>query len=514
MAVVPKHLTDLEAIELIYGPPETILSTDDFRGYQWWMADAVRDLPGVLLAAEMGLGKTAAVLQAIRTLKDAGQVSKVLIIAPLRVAEETWPEEIAKWSFARSLTYRVVTGTAAERVASFKASGPVDLTIINRENLRWLLEWVKPFRWPFDMIVYDEASRLKAGRKRVRSKVKGQKGNLTELGVIEQVRSRTKKFVGLTGTPTPNGIIDLWGPMYAVDKGERLGTSMSAYKARWFNENRYTHKITPLPGAEKEILQRCSDRFFSLKEEDYLKLPPLVERDHLVVLPPHVMARYREFEREKALEILNRWDEPETVEAVNSGVLTGKLLQFANGSVYENTKWDEDGEKMLSAHAVKVHDEKLKALDSIVNEAFGRPILVAYSFKFDKEAIRKRFPQCRVFGESSSDKRDWDAGRIPMLLTHPASAGHGLNFQFGSNIAVWYGLTWSSELYQQFLKRLHRSGQKADRVFLHRIIARDTADETILPVLRNRKVTEDRIKDAVKARLERAAYGSEYRKAA
>lgn len=224
LALKPKHLSDLKAIELVYGPPEVIRSHEDFRPYQVWMEQSIIDLPGILLAAEMGLGKTACVLKAIRRLLDAGTISKVLIVAPLLVAEETWPEEIAKWDFARSLTYRVATGTLKQRKDSFHASGPVDITIINRENLRWLQEWIGVRRWPFDMIVYDEASRLKGGKKRVRSKVKGQKGDLTELGVIESVRPRTKKFVGLTGTPSPNGIIDLWGPMYAVDKGKRLGT--------------------------------------------------------------------------------------------------------------------------------------------------------------------------------------------------------------------------------------------------------------------------------------------------
>lgn len=505
--VLPKFLTDLEALELVWGPPETILAESDLRGYQHWMVDKIKELPGILLAAEMGLGKTGAVLKAVADMLAEGTVRKVLVIAPLRVAENTWPEEIAKWEFSRHLTYRIVTGTGTERMASFHATGPVDVTIINRENLRWLMEVIGVRKWPFDVIVYDEASRLKGGRKRVKAKEKGEKGNLTELGVIERLRNKTKKFIALTGTPAPNGLIDLWGPVYAVDKGQRLGTSISAYKKRWFNENRYSYKVEPLAGSEADIMDRIKDVFFSLREEDYLDLPPLIERDHLIKLPASVMARYRKFEREMALQVLNRWKEPETIEAVNRGVLTGKLLQFANGSLYENAKYDEDTEQWLPRHAVEVHQEKLKVLDSIINEAAGRPVLLAYSFQFDKQAILKRFPQCRVFGESPSDKRDWDAGRIPILLMHPASAGHGLNFQHGSNIAVWYGLTWSSELYQQFLKRLHRSGQKADRVFLHRIISVGTADEDILPVLRDRKSTEDRLKSAVKARLERAASG-------
>lgn len=498
-AVLPKHLTDLEAIELIHGPPPTILDAENLRPYQDWMVDAIKDLPGVLLGAEMGLGKTGAVLKAVSDLIATGEAKHVLIIAPLRVSENTWPEEIAKWSFSRHLKYRIVTGTEAERKAALRF-GPCKVTIVNRENLGWLLKYIGLRRWPFDTIIYDEVSRLKAGRKRSKPKPRADgtmpAPRLTELGVLDRVRTKTRRFVGLSGTPAPNGLIDLWGPMYAVDKGERLGTSITSYKQRWFIENQYAHTIEPLEHAEDEIMGRIKDRFFALREQDYLDLPPLVEQDHKVKLDPKVMKRYREFEREMAIDLMNNRNEPETIEAVNNGVLTGKLLQFANGSLYS-----EDGD------AVPVHTAKLDALESIVQESAGAPMLVAYSFKFDKDAIRKRFPYVRVFGERDSDMRDWNAGRIRMLMLHPASAGHGLNFQAGSNISVWYGLTWSHELYMQFLKRLHRSGQKRDRVFLHRIIAEGTADELILPVLRNRKATEDRLKEAVMVQLERAAHG-------
>ena len=214
------------------------------------------------------------------------------------------------------------------------------------------------------------------------------------------------------------------------------------------------------------------------------------------------MKKYRDFEREMATEVHDRRGEEEVIEAVNNGVLTQKLLQFANGSLYLGDKFDEETGGKMPRESVKVHTQKLDVLESIMVEAAGKPVLVAYSFQFDKDAIRKKFPYCRVFGEDPNDMRDWNAGKIRMLLTHPASAGHGLNFQHGSNIAVWYGLTWSSELYQQFIKRLHRSGQKADKVFLHRIITKGTVDENVLPALIRRKATEDEIKDAVRVRLE------------
>lgn len=505
-AVLPKHLTDIGAIELIWGPPERSLDTEDFRPYQTWMADQIEALDRLLLGAAMGLGKSAAVLKAIVRLLARGTIRQVLIVAPVRVAEETWPEEIAKWGFARHLRYRVVTGTEPERMAALKY-GPCEITIINRENLRWLLKTLGSKRWKFDMLVYDEVSRLKGGKTRSTpaKRADGTTGEsrMTELGVIYAVHMFTPRFVGLTGTPAPNGLIDLWGPMYAVDYGKRLGTSMSAYKKRWFIEEKYTYGVEPKVGAEEDIMRGIADRFFTLREEDYLSLPPLIERDHYVTLPSPVLKKYREFEREMALEIRTRSGDSELIEAANAGVLTGKLLQFANGSLYENVKFDEATDKRLPREATVIHKLKLDALESIVQESMGQPMLVAYSFQFDKQAILDRFPQCRLFGTGANDMRDWNAGRIPMLLVHPASAGHGMNFQFGSNIAVWFGLTWSSELYQQLIKRLHRSGQKHDHVMLHRIIARGTADETILPVLADRRATEDRLKNAVKARLDR-----------
>jgi len=492
----PKHLTDIEAIELLYGPPEEVLCYANFRPYQKWMAQKMIDLPGTYIGAEMGLGKTAAVLWAIQHLVAKGLIKNVLIIAPLRVAEETWPEEIAKWDFARHLTYRVVTGTPEERRAALKR--PARITIVNRENLRWLLKGIGMKRWNFDMIVYDEASRLKKGVTRTNPQPRkdGTVGDpgLTELGVLHRVHGKTKKIIELSGTPSPNGLIDLFGPIFALDQGKRLGASLAAYKRRWFATDRYTDKVSPFPHAEREIMENIEDIFFSLREEDYLDLPPMISVDHVVHMTKKEMQGYKDFERETAIEVLDKWGEPEVIEAVNNGVLTGKLLQYANGSLYR-----EDHT------AFKIHDHKMGVLESIIEEAAGRPILVAYSFKFDKDAIKKKFPWCRVFGENKNDMRDWNAGKIKMLVTHPASAGHGLNFQKASNIAVWYGLTWSLELYRQFIKRLHRSGQKEDKVFLHRILTAGTGDFDVLEVLKQRGATQDQITEAVRVRLKRAA---------
>jgi SNF2 family DNA or RNA helicase len=505
--VLPKHLTDIEAIELIYGPPERTLTYGDFRPYQRWMTKKVKELDAVYLGAEMGLGKTGAVLKAIVDLLGSGEIKQVLIIAPVRVTEETWPEEIAKWDFARKLRYRVVTGDAEERKAALRYT-PAEVTIVNRENLRWLLNTLGIKRWNFDMIVYDEASRLKSGELRS-SPSKRADGTMppkrmTELGVLNRMRFRTRKIVELSGTPAPNGLIDLWGPIYALDAGRRLGDTRTAYKRRWFREDLYKRTIEPFDHSEKEIMEKLDGIFFSLKEEDYLKLPPMIPVDHWVTLSDEEMAGYRKFERETAIELMNRQGEREVIEAVNRGVLTGKLLQYANGSLYTGDKFDEDTGKKMPRESIKIHERKLDVLESIVEEASGRPILVAYSFQFDKDAIKKRFPYARIFGENRNDMRDWNAGKIKLLVTHPAAAGHGLNFQFGSNIAVWYGLTWSLELYRQFIKRLHRSGQAAQHVYLHRIMAKRTADENIIAALMRRGVVQDNITDAVRVRLEQA----------
>lgn len=477
---------DTEAIELIDGPPEKILTIKDFRPYQTWMSDKIFTLPFVFLAAEMGLGKTGACLWALVRLLHTGAVQHPLIVAPLNVAENTWPEEIATWAFSRHLTYRVVTGTEDQRIAALEY--PAQITIVNRENVKWLERYWGARKFPYDMLIYDEASRLKGGDKKTKP-TKRKDGSfseplISEFGVLSMLRFKFKKIVELSGTPAPNGLIDLWGPIFIGDRGKRLGTSITAYRDRWFRYDMYLRKYDPFDHSEEQIMGAIKDVFFSLKEEDYLKLPPLNIVDHRVDLPPKAMQLYKRFEKESVIEELD-------IEAVNGGVLTNKLLQVANGSVYH-----EDGT------ATHLHDAKLDKLESILAEAMGRPVLCAYSFQFDMERIKKRFPYVRVFGEGADDTRDWNRGRIKFMLTHPASAGHGLNFQHGGNIAVWYGLTWSLELYRQFVKRLHRSGQKEAFVMLHRIIANGTVDENVVKLLSWKGATQDRITDAVRVRLE------------
>lgn len=493
----PKILADLEALELIFGKPPIIRSEKDFRGYQTWMAQCIIDLPAVFLGADMGLGKTAASLLAGVRLLRAKTVTKILIIAPLNVAENTWPEEIAKWTFARHLQYTIITGDEDERLAAIQKGGEVH--IINRENVVWLQKfWGR--RWPYDMLIYDEASRLKGGSKRTKGvkRIDGTKGvkRTSEFGILCRMRWAFKRIVLLSGTPAPEGLEDLWGPIFLCDKGKRLKDSKTAFRKEWFNYDPYKYKWEARPNAQAEIMERIKDIFFSLKSEDYLKLPELIVQDHHIRLPPKAREQYDRFASEMYLEEFD-------LEAVNNGVLTNKLLQMANGSVY------------LDDHtAKKIHDVKLDALESIMEESAGAPVLVAYSYQFDRDAIVKRFPEARCFGDSKNDLRDWNAGRIRMLVTHPASAGHGMNFQYGGNIGVWYGMCWSLELYQQFMKRLHRSGQEAASVVMHRILALNTADISVARAVTKKGVRQDDITDMVKVDLTRSYNFEPMRRAA
>jgi SNF2 family DNA or RNA helicase len=497
MPAIPKFFNDLEVEELVYGPPEVIRTEEDFRPYQKWMSEAVIDAKKVYLAAEMGLGKTACVLHAFSQLFAFGQVRRLLVVAPLKVAEDTWPDEIAAWSFARGLSYVVVTGGADQREAALSL-GPRDVTIINRENLSWLYQKFGPARWPFDALVYDEATRLSSGRFKtaptVSEGVRRYTNRDTNLGVINKVWRKLNYIVLLSGTPAPKGLINLWGPIYALDRGARLGEKFTSFKDRWFRQSKYGYEVEPFAHSRDEIMGRIKDVFFSLREEDYLKLPKLVVADRFVDLPPSVLKRYRDFERKMAIEVVKNREDREVVRALTKGVLLNKLLQFANGSLYV-----EDGSD------VPQHTEKLRALESIIEEANGKPVLVAYSFRFDLDAIKKRFPHARIFGQNQNDKREWNEGKIPLMLIHPASAGHGLNIQRGSNIAVWYGLTWSMELYKQFIKRLHRSGQTEDHVFIYRILARNTVDMRVARVLSKREVDQNAITDMVRVYLEEVA---------
>lgn len=486
------------AVEVLDGF-EITRTEKDFDDYQWWMSNLLQTLLTVLLGAFMGSGKTAVALHAFWKLKKKGTVRKALVIAPKNVAADTWPDEIMVWDFARELFYTAIVGDEDSRLRALEEEA--DIYIINRENVRWLYE-TKGLRWfrQFDVLIYDEASRLKSGDKKA-GKPKPRKdgtvrGNRrpSEFGYVSKIRGQFNRVWELSGTPSPGGLINLWGPIYIMDRGDRLGTSRTSFENRWFRKNVYTRTFEPFDHSEQEIMGRLKDIMYVLKEEEYLKLPPLQVIDRFVNLSPKHMKMYRDFEETMFLA-------EHDVEAVNNGVLSNKLLQFANGSIYAEADQDDPSWTPRTPPVAKfIHDRKLDELGSIIEEADGRPVLIAYSYKFDVHAIKKRFPFIRVFGESANDLQDWNRGKLKGMVLHPASAGHGLNFQSGGNIAVWYGLNWSLELYQQFNKRLHRRGQKESFVRLYRILARGTHDVRVAAALAVRAVTQDRITDCVRVR--------------
>lgn len=483
---------------------------DDLRHHQLIAVDIASKSASCMLGLAMGCGKTSIALTVIRDLLDTFQVTNVLVIAPLLVAEETWPEEIDAWEHTSVLEYEVLTGPQDRR--ENRAKMLPEVSIINTENVGWLVDfWGDD--WPYDMIVIDEISRFKNPSKRtkptkvavqkiidqtlkslpkglteieveteVSKAMKRAKRNPTRFGSLCKVRKSVKRVIGLTGTMAPNGLLDIWSQYYLLDMGERLGTSYHAYRSRWFDSDYMGFKYTLRPGAFEQIVDRIADITVSMKTEDYVDMPPVLYNTIKVRLPDKVMKQYRDFESTMLLE-------EHDVEAVNNGVLTGKLLQLANGAAY----LDDTGKY------VEIHSLKLDALDRVIEEANGAPVLVAYSFQFDLDKLRKKYPKAEVVGESPNVQKRWNAGEIPILLAHPASAGHGLNLQYGGCITVWYGLNWSLELYQQLNKRLHRPGQ-TETVIIHHIVAEGTVDERVMEVLPEKDATQDALVEATKYR--------------
>jgi len=399
-------------------------------------------------------------------------VTKVLVIAPLRVARDTWPAEIGKWEHLSGLTYAVAVGTEDERRAALRQR--VSVYIINRENIDWLItKSGVPF--DFDMVVIDELSSFKSHQtKRFRALMK--------------VRPALKRIVGLTGTPSSNGLMDLWAEFKLLDMGKRLGRFIGQYRETYFvPDKRNQHMVfsyTPRDGAEEEIYRQISDITISMKAQDFLKMPERIENNVTVRLSDAERARYERMKAEMVVELGDT-----EIDAVSAAALSNKLLQMANGAVY-----DEGGE------AKTLHSRKLDALEDVIEAANGKPLLVAYWYKHDRERIAARFGAREI--RTSADIADWNAGKIPVALIHPASAGHGLNLQEGGSALVWVGLTWSLELYQQTNARLWRQGQKSTVVIQH-IIAEDTIDERVMAALAKKDKTQAALIEAVRAELNR-----------
>lgn len=465
------------------------------RSYQHYVSDRVFEMEGSLMAIPMGMGKTVSTLDGVARLLEVNPTWKVLIVAPLQVSRFTWPDELGEWEHLKHLRYAVCCGTPEQRIAALDADAPI--TTINRENLPWLWEHIGgAIGWRWHILVYDESSRLKgfttktpAFKYKEGKKIRV-KPNLTEFGVLVQARKLIKKVVLLSGTPAPNGLIDLGGQAKIIDQGARLGANKTAFLNRWFHVDRYSHTVEPKAHAEKEIMGLMKDVMIGLRAEDYIDLPPIFFNPIYVTLPPKVMKDYKQFKRDM---VSMEYD----VEAVSKGVLINKLLQFSSGGLYRS---DPDVYPAVR-ETIPIHDEKYKALDSIIEEAAGNSVLVAYSFQFDKERLRKRYKNIVFFDEEPDFVRKWNRGEILLGAAHPASIGHGLNLQHGGYIQVWLSLTWSLELWDQFNRRLARPGQKNPTVFIHVIMARGTEDQRQYENLQTKGITQDRITENVRVRL-------------
>lgn len=445
--------------------------------YQRYAAEYIITHPVTALLLDMGLGKTVTTLTAVNELiYDYFEISKVLVIAPLRVARDTWPAEIQKWEHLQNLTYSVAVGTEAERLRSLKTQA--DIYIINRENVQWLIE-ENGVVFNYDMLIIDELSSFKNhDTKRFKSLMK--------------MRPKVKRVVGLTGTPSSNGLMDLWAEFRLLDMGQRLGRFIGKYRTDYFLPDRRNGNIVysyrPLPDAEQQIYDKISDITISMKSTDHLNMPELIISEYTVKLSEEERQHYEELKEELVLELPDG-----DVTASNAGSLSNKLSQMANGAIYSD---DRD--------ILPIHDRKLDALEDIIEAANGKPVLVAYWFKHDLARIQERLNKLHI-PFATMDKADsisrWQRGELPVGLIHPASAGHGLNLQSGGSTLIWFGLTWSLELYQQTNARLWRQGQQSKTVIIQHIITTGTIDRKNMSALQKKEETQNALIDAVKAEL-------------
>lgn len=439
--------------------------------YQRYATDFIINNPISAVLLEMGLGKSVISLSAINELMlDYFDVSRTLVIAPLRVANSTWPDEIKKWDHLKHLNYSVVIGSEKERLDAL--GKPAHIYLINRENVDWLIT-KSGIPWKFDMVVIDELSSFKSYQaKRFKSLLK--------------VRPKLKRIVGLTGTPSSNGLMDLWAEFRLLDMGERLGRYITYYRQNFFVPDKRNQQMIfsykPKDGAEKKIYSLISDITISMKSKDFLKMPEYVMNEVVVLLSDKEQKLYDSLKQDMVLSL-----EENEIDAINAAALSNKLLQMSNGAVYNNDK-----------ESLHIHDRKLDALEDLIEGANGKPVLIAYWFKHDLERIKERFDVREI--KTAKDIADWNKGKIPVALIHPASAGHGLNLQAGGSTLIWFGLTWSLELYQQTNARLYRQGQDST-VVIHHILTKGTIDEDVMKALKAKERIQDALIDSVKARL-------------
>ena len=441
------------------------------HNYQNYAKDFILAHKVSALFLDCGLGKTITTLTAINELMyDSFEISKVLIIAPLRVAQSTWKEEIEKWDHLNLLRYSIAVGDEKERLKALKQNS--DIYIINRENVDWLVT-KSGIDFNFGMLVIDELSSFKSHTsKRFKSLLK--------------IRPYFERVVGLTGTPSSNGLMDLWAEFRVLDLGERLGRYITHYRNEYFLPDKRNGAVIfsykPQPNAEERIYRRLADMTISMKSTEYLKMPELILNDLEINLGEEDQIKYKKFKKEMVMTIQEK-----EIDAINAASLSNKLIQLANGSIYDKDK-----------KFYEVHNKKLDKLEEIIESANGKPVLVAYWFKADKERIEKRFKVREI--KTADDIKQWNKGMIDLALIHPASAGHGLNLQSGGSTLVWFSLTWSLELYQQTNARLYRQGQK-DTVVIHHLITKNTIDEDIMKSLKRKDKTQEALMRAVKARI-------------
>ena len=446
-----------------------MLSYSDLHQYQRRAVQFILDCPFCALWVDLGLGKTITTLTAVEELINGVEVGKVLIIAPLRVANSVWAQEARSWEHTSRLRVSVCTGDLKARNAALHRDA--DIYAINRENVVWLVKRYDKKTWPFDCVVIDEASSFKS------SQAKRWKA-------LKAIRPYVRRMIQLTGTPASNGLLDLWPQLYLLDLGQRLGRTKTAYRDRFFESDYMGFKWTPKNGADDKIRSLVDDIALSLRAEDYLSVPKRVNVTVRVDLPEDAMTQYKAFEREFVLAL---GDEGEEVDAVNAAVLAGKLQQVCNGAIYK------DEEKNFHV----LHDAKIEALREIIEDSPNENLLVAYQFKHDLARLRDAFPQARVLDKGQQVIEDWNNGEIKLLLAHPASAGHGLNLQRGGAVIVWFGLNWSLELYDQFCGRLHRQGQTRPVRIIH-LVASGCIDDRVMDAIAAKAKTQTDLLNALK----------------
>ena len=469
----------------------------DLHKYQKACVEHIITHPFCGVFLDMGLGKTVSTLTAINYLMfDYLEINSVLVIAPKRVAESVWQEEAEKWDHLKHLRFSKIIGSAKQRISAVMDT-KADIYIISRDNVAWLCALYGGGKLPFDMVVIDELSSFKSYKSERFKALRG-------------ARPYLKRLVGLTGTPAPNGLIDLWPQIYLMDRGERLEKTISRYREKYFRPGQtnghvvYSYDL--MSDSEYLIHKKIEDICISMKANDYLEMPERTDNYIKLKMPEQIKKQYDDFEKNKVLDLFkpeqeyldnaDKWvDKPVEINAVNAAALSNKLLQFANGAVYGS---DEAVRKVYP-----VHDIKLEALKEIIEDANGQSVLVAWTFQFDRDRIMdylKKYKPREL--KTNKDIEDWNAGKIQVMLAHPASAGHGLNLQAGGNLIVWFGQTWSLELYQQFNARLYRQGQK-NHVIINHLILQGTHDEDVIRALKNKDKKQNALMDSIKAKIDK-----------